>query len=305
MTNTKSNYYRSSRPARPQPPAKKRRKWLPVVVYLFLLVFAGYFSYKTLGWPPHLGQSKASAAKVVIAKPTLNTAQATAMAAQINSVISQHPDMDIGVSMRDLDNDQSYHYGVSSPFIAASISKVLTATLFLHQVEQGQQSLNEDVDGNSASYELQQLIEISDNTAWSNLNDLLTHNALATYAQSIGLQNYDPDQNTLTVDDISMLLDKLYKNELLKPADTQMLMNYMHDANYDGYIVASVPSNVKVYHKVGFLDDRVNDAAIIDNGKHPYVLVIFTKMDDGGDYDNTEGHQVFADITTTTTGVFL
>jgi hypothetical protein len=35
------------------------------------------------------------------------------------------------------------------------------------------------------------------------------------------------------------------------------------------------------------------------------VLVIFTKMDDDGDYDSTEGHQIFAAITTATVQAFL
>jgi hypothetical protein len=68
--------------------------------------------------------------------------------------------------------------------------------------------------------------------------------------------------------------------------------------------VASIPAGVKVYHKAGWLDDRVHDAAIIDNGKHPYVLVIFTK-DISGDYNAAIGHKIYADITKTTTQLFL
>ena len=248
-------------------------------------------------------KSKVKAA-VTQPKPVLSAVQSSAMASQINQVIQSYPGMDIGVAIQDLNSGKSYHYGVSEPFLAASVSKLLTATLFLHQVEQGQQTLSEPVGGYTAQYELQQMIEQSDNDAWQNLNDLLSHDTLQNYADSIGFTNYDPDQNTLTVDDISMLLGKIYSGALLNQSHSQLILNYMKDANYDSFIPASVPAGVKVYHKAGWLDDRFHDAAIIDNSKHPYVLVIFTK-DTTGTYDTTVGHQIFDAITQATTKAFL
>jgi beta-lactamase class A len=226
------------------------------------------------------------------------------MSARINKTIADNPGMEISVAIQDLNTGKTYHYGLNDPFIAASISKIITAAMFLHQVEIGSDSLDETIGGGTAQYQLQQLIEQSDNTAWLDFNDLLTHNGLQAYARSIGISDYDSDQNTLTVDDISLLLGKLYKNQLLSPAHTKLLLSYMHSANEAEFIVASVPSGVQVYHKAGWLDDRVHDAAIIDNGKHPYALVVFTK-DDSGTYDSAAGHQIFSDITGATTETFL
>jgi beta-lactamase class A len=276
-------------------------RYLSLVVVLFF----GYHFIKSVGLP-YASQKIGSSVKAAVSPPklVLSPAQASQMASQINSVIQNYSDMDIGVAVQDLNNGKTYHYGVSNPFVAASVSKVLTASLFLHEVETGQQTLDEPLGDGNAQYELQQMIEQSDNGAWQDLNGLLTHDALQSYAARIGLSNYDPDQNTLTVDDISLLLGKIYKGQLLNASHTQQLLNYMQDANFDSYIPASVPAGVKVYHKAGWLDDRVHDAAIIDNGKHPYVLVIFTK-DDSGDYDSDEGHQIFSAITTASTKAFL
>jgi beta-lactamase class A len=176
--------------------------------------------------------------------------------------------------------------------------------MYLHGVQAGKYTLSQSVGGYSARYQLQQMIELSDNTAWQNLNDILTHDGLENYASSIGLSNYDPDQNTLTVNDISLLLGKIYKHQLLNTANTNLLLSYMQNANEGNYIAASIPAGVKVYHKAGWLVDRIHDAAIIDNGHHPYVLVIFTK-DNSGTYDSTQGQQIFAAITTATTQAFL
>jgi beta-lactamase class A len=280
------------------------RRALSLLILVAFMVLAYHFlrDYNFSLNPLH----KVAAAKVAASSPpVLSPSQQNQMAQQINAVIQANPSMDIGVAVEDLNSGKFYHYGISNPFVAASVAKLITATLFLHEVENGQQTMDQVLSYGTAQYELQQMIEQSDNTAWQDFNDLLTHDALASYATQIGLSNYDPDQNTLTVDDISILLGKIYQGKLLKRADTQLLLSYMHDANFDSYIPASVPAGVKIYHKAGWLDDRVHDAAIIDNGKHPYVLVIFTKMDDDSSYDAGEGHQVFAGITKATVKLFI
>ncbi|MGH7157333.1 MAG: serine hydrolase [Candidatus Saccharimonadales bacterium] len=296
-------YYHQPRPSY-KPPYRRfsgLRRGLSFLVVLAVFFF-GYHLIRGLTIHQHvLGANKVSAS----APPVLSFNQNAQMASQINSVIQAHPDMDIGVAIEDLNNDHIYTYGLTDPFIAASVGKLITATLFLHEVEAGQQPMNQQLSYGTAAYELQQMIEQSDNTAWNDLNTLLTHTVLLNYASQIGMSNYDPDQNTLTAKDIVTLLGKLYKGELLNSAHTNLLLSYMHDANFDTYIPASIPTGVKVYHKAGWLDDRVHDSAIIDNGKHPYVLVIFTKMDDGSSYDANEGHQVFAGITTATVNAFI
>jgi beta-lactamase class A len=302
----KMTSYRS--PYRPLSAPKKRlsvfQRGLSFLVILTILFF-GYHLVRYSGWPFSSHRQVLGARVSASPRPTLSDAAIAQMASQINSVIQANPSMDVGVAIEDLNSGKAYHYGLSDPFIAASVGKLLTATLFLHEVENGQQSLDQQLSYGTAGYELQQMIEQSDNTAWDDLNTLLSHETLENYATQIGLSNYDPDQNTLTVDDIALLLSKLYKGELLNSSNTNLLLSYMHDANFDSYIPASIPTGVKVYHKAGWLDDRVHDAAIIDNGKQAYVLVIFTKMNDGSNYDDVLGHQIFAGITTATVQAFL
>jgi beta-lactamase class A len=298
------NYYR---PSTPIEPVKKRRTGRRIamlgLVVSAVMIGSHFFGGNSLPLPKTSSDSRKVSASTIEPAGISPTQQAQ-MASQIIAAITAHPGMDIGVAIEDLNNGRAYHYGLSDPFIAASVGKLLTATLYLHQVEIGKQSLNKRLSYGTAGYELQQMIEQSDNTAWNDLATRLTHPGLKAYSTQIGLTNYDPWQNTLTADDISLLLAKLYKGELLNTQDTQLLLSYMHDANYDTYIPASVPGGVKVYHKAGWLSDRVHDAAIIDDGKHPYVLVIFTK-DTNGKYDSTEGHQIFDSITQASVQAFI
>jgi beta-lactamase class A len=284
---------------KPQP---KNRRW-PLLALALAVVLFGLYRVEA----PRIAKAKeeTAAIKAELAKPKLTETQSSVMTAKINDVLAANPSMDIGVSIQDLNSGKQYNVGENAPFVAASTAKVLTASLFLSRVESGQYNLKQSVGGQSANDQLRSMIVDSDNDAWHALNDLMGHPALLNYAQKIGLQNYDPDQNTLTVSDITTLLAKLYKKQLLNKADTTLLLGYMKQANVDSYIVADVPPGVTVYHKAGWLDDRVHDAAIIDNGKHPYVLTIFTKTMDKSDYPSDTGHQIFADITAASTSAFL
>lgn len=295
------NQFNSYKPA--SPPANRFGRGLGLLVLIVALIMVGLhlFGDNRLSL---LISDRQKVSATTITPLVLSTTQESQMATAINSAIASDSDMDIGVAVQDLNNGHLYHYGLTEPFIAASVAKLITANLYLHDVEIGHYSLSKQLSYGSAKYELQQMIEQSDNQAWNDFNTLLTHNGLESYAASIGLTNYDPDQNTLTDTDIAQLLGKFYKGQLLNRQDTDLLLSYMQSANETDYIVASVPAGIKVYHKAGWLSDRVHDAAIIDNGKHPYVLVIFSKQQDADDYDATEGQQLFATITKATLTAF-
>lgn len=203
--------------------------------------------------------------------------QLVGLSSSINSTMNSNPNIDVSVSLIDLNTNRLQHFGEHAAFEAGSTAKLITAADYLHHVEQGKASLNQIIEGSSAQSELQQMIEVSDDNSWYALNDFLGHADLSSFAASQGLSGYDADTNTLTSNDIALLLQKLYQGKLLNSQHTRLLLGYMAVANYNGYIASVVPANVKFYHKAGFLDDRVHDAAIIDNGKRPIVLVIFTK----------------------------
>lgn len=297
------NQYASYRPA----PAPKKRLPGPLrgagallVIVSLVMVGLHLFGDNRLSL---ITSDRQKVSATTISPLVLSAIQESQMATAINSAINADRQMDIGVAIQDLNNGKLYAYGLTNPFIAASVGKLITANLYLHDVEMGKYSLSKHLSYGTAKYELQQMIEQSDNQAWEDFNTLLTHTNLKTYAASIGISNYDPHQNTLTSGDIALLLGKFYKGQLLNQGDTALLLSYMHQANETAYIVASVPPGVKVYHKAGWLDDRVNDAAVIDNGRHPYVLVIFSKQM-SGNYDSANGQQLFAAITKATLAAF-
>jgi beta-lactamase class A len=200
---------------------------------------------------------------------------------EINTIIKNNSSVDFGISVKDLSTGSQLNYGDTSSMTSASVSKILTATDFLDQVEQGNESLGETLeDGNTASYDLQQMITVSDDNAWESLNDDLGYSQIQSYANNqLGLSSYDADQNTLSSSDTANLLAQLYQGKLLNQSDTQLLLSYMETANYRTFIIPAVPSSDTVYHKVGEYGNEINDAAIITNGKQTIVLSIYTNSD--------------------------
>ena len=273
----------------PERPAPKKSNF-GVMFILLLVLPCAIFWYVRYFHASGRPQATAAAAQAPQAHVTgLSSAEITTLGSNVQAIIAQNPDVEIGVAVVDLKTGNRQSYGVADSFEAASTAKLITAADFLHHVEDGNANLSDTVNGNSAQYELQQMIEVSDDDAWAALNDTLGHADLATYAASIGLVNYNVDANTLPATDIATLLQKLYAQQLLNQANTALLLGYMAQANYAQYIGAVVPQNAQFYHKAGYLEDRVHDAGIIDDGTHAVAIVIFTK--NAGDDENASPAQ--------------
>lgn len=227
--------------------------------------------------PRHTSAAQHSSPPVVRVVTPISQTALTTMDNDINGILAANPGIDVSVSVLDLTTNTSRSYGPSVSYEAASVAKLITAVAYAQGVERGTQSWSTTLeDGNSARDDYQNMVVNSDNNAWQSLNDQLGLDSLGTTAQAIGITDYDLSANTLTTSDIALLLQKLYHGQLLSSADTKLLLGYMKIANEADFIPPAVPSGVTVYHKAGLLDDRVHDAAIIDNGVHPIVLVIFT-----------------------------
>jgi len=301
MHRSTQEYGQRYTPQRPKPNRKIKRG----ITLVSVLVVAILAALVVKELPPSLQAKVHLSALSAAALPRKQVpVNRVVLATQINKVINSSS-LEIGVSIIDTTTNTHYDYGLgSTDYIAASTTKLLSAALFLHDVERGQDNLNDPLGDSTAQDELQQMIVDSDNDAWTDFNDLLGHPALLQYAQGIGMNTYSPDNNTISSDDLALLLDRLYQGKLLNSQHTKLLLSYMKQADYTQYILAAIPNSVQVYHKAGYLDDRAMDAAIIDNGKHPYVLVIFTKDSSGNGYDQTAGQQAFHDITTATLTAF-
>ncbi|WP_347110917.1 serine hydrolase [Paenarthrobacter sp. S56] len=208
-----------------------------------------------------------------------------ALDSKINGIIDAYPEYQIGVALLDVstgaESGKAHEYGVEEPFEAASTAKVLAAEAYYHLVETGAASLDEPLGAYPASFQLQAMIQQSDNDSWSLIMDAIGYQELSDYAGSLGVQ-YDPETNTLTPADMAHILGRLYSGSLLSAADTTQLLSTMQNTNDETLIPAAVPAGVTVYHKYGELDGELHDAAILDKAGTAYALVVYTKGEDLG-----------------------
>jgi beta-lactamase class A len=118
--------------------------------------------------------------------------------------------------------------------------------------------------------------------------------ALNRYAQAHGAKQsafYDP--NMTTTNDLARLWVDEYKGQAGGKPAQQYLYPILTKTSYEKGIPAGVPAGTTVVHKIGILDDEVNDAALVQKGPAgAYILTICTQDGPGGD----AGWKVLADI---------
>jgi beta-lactamase class A len=198
----------------------------------------------------------------------------------ISSVIDNNKQYQIGVALENISTNQVQTYGLNVPFEAASTSKVIMACAYYHLVEKKQASLDTLLGSYSASYQIREMVNDSDNDSWALIENAVGDDELEAYSQSIGI-GYAVDGNLLSPSDMAKFLDELYKGKVLNAVDTKQLLSYMQNTNDESLIPGAVPSDVTVYHKYGLLGGKLHDVAILVKGKSAYVLTIYTNDDSG------------------------
>ncbi|XAS63809.1 serine hydrolase [Micrococcaceae bacterium Sec5.8] len=201
--------------------------------------------------------------------------------ARIDAIIEGASDYEIGVALLDLsDGGQAagavHHYGVDGAFVAASTAKVLAAEAYYHLVETGGASLDDPLGAYTAGFQLQEMIQHSDNDSWSLIMDAVGYEELTEYAASMGV-DYNPEGNELTPADMARILAGLYSGTLLEPANTAQLLGYMQNTNDETLIPAATPPGITVFHKYGLLEGELHDAGILARDGTAYALVVYTK----------------------------
>ncbi len=270
--------YRNYKPrARQAPPKTPWRGW-PVLC--LLLAVACVVIYFWRGQDAATNNQRTTNASAKAAKSTKPEIQVEPIASQewttlqqrIDTLVTENSSVDIAVTVIDIGTNTKVNYGVQEAFVAASTTKVLTATAFLHEVETGKRKLNTE-----SKQLLKLMINQSNNDAWYTLNQRITYTQLEKYAAQIQLSSFKAKENIITASDAALLMQKLYRRELLNEEHTTLLLSYMQQTNNESMIPKAAPQDATLYHKYGQLEDRLHDIAIIDFQNRPIALAIYTK----------------------------
>ena len=193
----------------------------------------------------------------------------------INSLIATDS-AKIAVVIVDLKSEKGYQFAAQDSFLAASTMKTLVAIYTLNKIQK--KELAEDVPlGNyDLITQVKFMMRTSSNESWALLNDLLGLSNIAKFGQSLGMQQVNTKENLISAADLSILLTKLYRGEILDDGHRNLLFSFMHDTETEDRIPAGLPKETKIYHKSGTFANVVHDSAIVDDGKRPFVLVVLS-----------------------------
>jgi beta-lactamase class A len=286
------------------PKRGKFGRWLIIFILIIAMLFAIMKGVMDSDNEPQNNSSPSVAEEAEMTpEPAKKTVDAEALQAGLEQTIQQQP-FDVSVAVVELNTGEVILAGDSSPYVAASTTKVLSAVMYLQNVEQGKTTLTRSLAGRTAQEQLRLMINRSDNAAWDAVNRYLGESNIKVFANQQGLTSYDPYKNTISAKDMALLMAKISKREILNEVHTQLLYEWMQNTSEERFITANVPAGTKAYHKTGYLTDRVHDAAIVENGESPFVLVVFSKSLNNTAYNYAKGQELYRDITAKTLQAF-
>ena len=194
----------------------------------------------------------------------------------LKSIVDKNNTIDISVVFKDLQNDQSIEINSRKIYHAASTTKLITAVKLLSEIENGRFNLSDKLGNYTILYQLEQLINQSNNVSWDLFNNLLGLKNQQDFVQEFGITNYNSNRNEIAPQDTALLLELLLKGKIIGSSSVRMLLSYMQNTDVESFIPAAVPGKFTVYHKYGLYEDNVHDAAVINKGQDTYIWVIYT-----------------------------
>ena len=223
------------------------------------------------------------------------------------------------VVFKDLNENDSLSIN-NSKMPSASTIKIYVMIEAYNQVNQGKISLRDTVTLNDSmivggsgvlQYEpvgtevtIEELINLmmveSDNVAANILIDKLGMTNINTTIKSLGCVDTELNrkmmdiealnkgiENYTSVNDLSLVLEKLYKNQCIESQYDKLMLDTMKQHQLKSKIPNELPEGLVVAHKSGELGGIENDAGIIYTDKGAYVLCILTN-------NGTSSEQVMA-----------
>ena len=153
--------------------------------------------------------------------------------------------------------------------------KLATAVSVLDWAQENKKGLDSLIWGQSLRQRLNLLINKSDNNQWADLGNLVTLSRTQKVLKENGLTGSNIYTNTMTAEDVFLLLKKIYGENLLNENNREFLFKIMQNTINEKRIPMGIPKETAVVHKYGTWQTNIHDAGIVFY-KNPYILVVLT-----------------------------
>lgn len=190
------------------------------------------------------------------------------------------------VYVKDLKDNETIEAGTKKIYRPASTFKLFTAALILKDIEENKISLEttlklpaEDDEIKYVSIEnlMQMMLTYSDNESQSAFfNYLKRENINERISKELNIHSTKLDPFETDAKGIALLLEKIYKADLLNVDHSDLLIKLMLRSSTKNRIKAGIPEKIKVANKIGTLDKEIHDAGIVFGQENDYIIVILS-----------------------------
>ena len=214
---------------------------------------------------------------------------------QLSSLVSGSS-ADVGVAALDLNTGESVSIKGDTPFPMASTVKVAIAALYLSQVDHGQKTLEDTIDGQPVRKLMGRMLIFSDNHAADILfKDVGGPTAVHHFLTQNGIQGVHVDRtiaqllsarrdlwdtrDSSTPKGMIELLKSIYKAKIISPQSRDYLLGVMAKCETGRNRMKSMlPAGTPVEHKTGTLNGLADDVGFISMPDgHRIAVAIFTR----------------------------
>jgi beta-lactamase class A len=213
---------------------------------------------------------------------------------QLNSLVAGKS-ADVGIAALDLNTGQTVSIKGDTPFPMASTVKVAIAALYLAQVDAGQHSLDDTIEGQPVRSVMRKMLVFSDNRSadmmfravggpravqnWLRDNGVTGVHVDRTIAQLLSDKRdlWDRRDSSTPIAMVN-LLKRIYMADLIKPASRNYLLDLMAQCQTGRNRIRALLPGVPVEHKTGTLSGLADDVGFITlpDGRR-VVVAIFTR----------------------------
>lgn len=211
------------------------------------------------------------------------------------------------VTIKNLKTGEFYAQNEHAIFETASLYKIWIMAVVFDQIQNGKLKvdgvLSEDISVLNDTFKissesaeltegtvsltvnqaLQQMITISHNYASLLLTKKIRLASVETFLEEKGFGESTVGTGggppTSTSSDIALFFEKLYKEDLTNPQDTNKMLDLLKRQKLNNKLPKYLPTEAIAAHKTGELGSLTHDGGIIYGPKSDYIIVVLSKSD--------------------------
>lgn len=145
--------------------------------------------------------------------------------------------------------------------------------------ETGTGSLQNDAVGTryKVSFLAERMIMNSDNVATNILMRNLGRTNIQNYLNKNALAEVNVVSNDVTPRGMAKLLQLIYQGKLISGTNKELLFEYMKNSITPTRLVAGVPAEIEVAHKIGSWSEAISDIGIVFAPKRSYAIAVYSE----------------------------